>query len=64
MDILVMGFLYMIVNLFCPAEKGAQSKLNDMENGAAYFFSTAGLNKNDKYDPNQPTDYNDGGPDW
>jgi hypothetical protein len=50
MDFLITGFLYFVFNLFCPQK---QRNLNDMENGAAYFFSTAGMEHNREYTESQ-----------
>jgi len=74
MDFLITGFLYWVWNtLFGDKEEGSGSDLNDMENGAAYFFSVDPLERNASQDstpsPSVENDYNDyndydDGPNW
>jgi len=59
MDFIVTLFLYGIFNLFFP-KKEEHNAGDDLENGAAYFFSNADLNQ----DGDKVNDDYDNGPEW
>jgi len=58
MEFAIMAFMYWIFNLFFPKKDGQGT--NDLEDGAAYFFSHPDLDQN----RDEVNDDYDNGPEW
>lgn len=71
MDFLITGFLLWVFNLFSPTKKTEpksksiiNQNQNDIENGAAFFFSTYPLQDDQPEDKVNEEYYHEGGPKW